>query len=140
LAGETTTRVSRHLENATQSFREAGLALKSEFDETASVVNAAFAENGRSLWKRSAARSKSMRRCEQLPPELIEAMENRGIEAGRLIEEKGGRVAEEIILKGGNLAEKIVSSASALEATLHEKSGIIETSPSIPAQTASPIS
>ncbi len=95
VAVESTRNIEERLQNSTDAFREAGLALKTEFDETASIVNAAFMENGRSTFRSVGARAVEINdTMRNASSELIEAMENRGLEAGRLIEEKGGKIAE----------------------------------------------
>jgi hypothetical protein len=59
---------------------------------------------------------------------LIEAMESRGLDVSRMIEETGGKVAEDLLSKGTNLADTIIGSVNRIETSLSENAGTIETS------------
>jgi hypothetical protein len=123
---------TRHLaETSDQSarlLREAGETLKTEITDTADVVQSAFQSNSRTIietiGQRAIEINETMRGASS---DFITAMENRGIDTARLIEEKGGAVVERLTTRSDELAERMIGSATRIEESLGVSSRVIAT-------------
>jgi len=128
-AGDVVQSITERLAGATSTLREAGVALKAEFDETSAVVNSAFAENGRMIMETVGSRAVEINDVIRgASDEFIVTLETRGLEAARLIEDKAQHVADSIAMRSLDVAERIQGAAAAIETTVHQNADSIETS------------